>query len=348
MAYLNCGTTRSVAHIYENQRSHRSRPKVLKTLSHQERQEIPAHGRRSRDTGELKSEDKPRAKEALQTGVQALAELQDVLYAQDRWSVLLIFQAMDAAGKDGAIKHVMSGVNPQGCQVTSFKAPTSEDLDHDYLWRCMKALPERGRIGIFNRSYYEETLVVRVHPEFLAGQKLPEECVTKNIWDERFQDIRSFERYLTRNGTIVRKFFLHVSKKEQQKRFLERLDNPDKNWKFSANDAKERGFWDEYMEAYEETIRETATEDSPWYVVPADNKWFTRVVVAAAVIDALASLDLGYPKVRRREAGGVGDGEEGVACGRVNFALTLDESVKRYNDSTSPTKCASEDGILSA
>ena len=250
-----------------------------------------------RDTGELKSEDKPRAKEALQSGVQTLAELQDVLYAQDRWSVLLIFQAMDAAGKDGAIKHVMSGVNPQGCQVTSFKTPTSEDLNHDYLWRCMKALPERGRIGIFNRSYYEETLVVRVHPEFLSGQRLPKECVTKNIWEGRFQDIRSFERYLTRNGTVVRKFFLHVSRKEQQKRFLERLDNPDKNWKFSANDAKERGFWDKYMEAYEETIRETTTEDSPWYVVPADNKWFTRVVVAAAVIDALASLDLRYPKV---------------------------------------------------
>jgi PPK2 family polyphosphate:nucleotide phosphotransferase len=249
------------------------------------------------DTGELTSEDKPRAKEALQTGIQALAELQDVLYAQDRWSVLLIFQAMDAAGKDGAIKHVMSGVNPQGCQVASFKAPTSEDLDHDYLWRCVKALPERGRIGIFNRSYYEETLVVRVHPEFLSGQRLPKECVTKNIWEERFQDIRSFERYLTRNGTVVRKFFLHVSKDEQQKRFLERLDNPDKNWKFSANDAKERGFWDNYMEAYEETIRKTATDDSPWYVVPADNKWFTRVVVAAAVIHALASLDFHYPKV---------------------------------------------------
>jgi PPK2 family polyphosphate:nucleotide phosphotransferase len=249
------------------------------------------------DTGELTSHDKPRAKEALQTGVQALAELQDVLYAQDRWAVLLIFQAMDAAGKDGAIKHVMSGINPQGCQVTSFKSPTSEDLDHDYLWRCIKALPERGRIGIFNRSYYEETLVVRVHPEFLSAQKLPKERVSKDIWDERFQDIRSFERYLTRNGTVVRKFFLHVSKEEQQKRFLERLDNPDKNWKFSANDAKERGFWDKYMEAYEETIRETATEESPWYVVPADNKWFTRVIVAATVIDALASLDLDYPKV---------------------------------------------------
>jgi PPK2 family polyphosphate:nucleotide phosphotransferase len=249
------------------------------------------------DTQDMSSEDKPRAKEALASGVQALAELQDMLYAQDRWSLLLVFQAMDAAGKDGTIKHVMSGVNPQGCQVSSFKAPTSLDLDHDYLWRCIKELPERGRIGIFNRSYYEETLIVRVHPEFLAGQKLPPELVTKNIWDERFQDIRSFERYLHRNGTIVRKFFLHVSKKEQQKRFLERLDNPEKNWKFSANDAKERGFWDDYMEAYEDTIRETATEDSPWYVVPADNKWFTRVVVAAAVIDALASLNLHYPKV---------------------------------------------------
>jgi PPK2 family polyphosphate:nucleotide phosphotransferase len=249
------------------------------------------------DTGELKSADKPRAKEALQTGVDALAELQDVLYAQDRWSVLLIFQAMDAAGKDGTIKHVMSGVNPQGCQVSSFKAPTSVDLDHDFLWRCVKELPERGRIGIFNRSYYEETLIVRVHPEFLAGQKLPEECVTKKIWDHRFQDIRAFERYLHRNGTLVRKFFLHVSKEEQQRRFLSRLDLPEKNWKFSPNDAKERGFWDDYMAAYEDTIRQTATEDSPWYVVPADNKWFTRVIVAAAVVDALASLNLRYPRV---------------------------------------------------
>jgi PPK2 family polyphosphate:nucleotide phosphotransferase len=250
-----------------------------------------------KDTGELTSDDKLRAKEALQTGIEALAELQDVLYAQDRWAVLLIFQAMDAAGKDGAIKHVMSGINPQGCQVTSFKSPSSEDLDHDYLWRCIKELPERGRIGIFNRSYYEETLVVRVHPEFLAGQKLPKECVTKEIWKERFEDISSFERYLTRNGTIVRKFFLHVSRDEQKKRFLERLDNSDKNWKFSANDAKERGFWDKYMEAYEDTIRETATDEAPWYVVPADHKWFTRVIVAAAVIDALASLDLHYPEV---------------------------------------------------
>jgi PPK2 family polyphosphate:nucleotide phosphotransferase len=249
------------------------------------------------DTLNLKSEDKPRAKETLQNGIELLAELQDKLYAQDRWSVLLIFQAMDAAGKDGAIKHVMSGINPQGCQVFSFKAPTSEDLDHDYMWRCMKRLPERGRIGIFNRSYYEETLVVRVHEEILAKQKLPEKLVTKNIWDERFQDIRNFEKYLSRNGTVVRKFFLHVSKEEQKKRFLERIDNPEKNWKFSSADAKERGHWDEYMKAYEDMIRNTATKHSPWYVVPADNKWFTRLVVAAAVIDALASLELEYPEV---------------------------------------------------
>ena len=256
------------------------------------------------NTGTLKSEDKPRAKQALQTGVQALAELQDVLYAQDRWALLLIFQAMDAAGKDGTIKHVMSGLNPQGCQVSSFKGPSSEDLDHDYLWRCLKQLPERGRIGIFNRSYYEETLVVRIHPEFLAAQKLPQKCVSKTIWEERFQDIRAFERYLHRNGTVVVKFFLHVSKEEQERRFLERLENPDKNWKFSLNDAREREFWDQYMDAYEETIRETATANSPWYVVPADNKWFTRVIVAAAVIDELAALDLQYPKVtpaKRRE-----------------------------------------------
>ena len=249
------------------------------------------------DTLKLTSEDKPRAKEALAMGIEALAEMQDMLYAQDRWSVLLIFQAMDAAGKDGAIKHVMSGVNPQGCQVTSFKAPTSEDLDHDYLWRCMKALPERGRIGIFNRSYYEETLVIRVHQELLATQKLPPKLVTKSIWNERHEDIRAFERYLARNGVVVCKFFLHVSREEQKRRFLERLENPEKNWKFSANDAKEREFWDAYMDAYEETIQNTATKDAPWYVVPADNKWFTRVVVAAAVIDTLADLELHYPKV---------------------------------------------------
>ena len=220
-----------------------------------------------------------------------------MLYAQDRWALLLIFQAMDAAGKDGTIKHVMSGVNPQGCQVTSFKPPSPEDLDHDYLWRCMKNLPARSHIGIFNRSYYEETLVVRVHPELLEKQKLPPELVTKDIWKERYKDIRSFERYLTRNGVVIRKFFLHVSKKEQKKRFLERLENPEKHWKFSADDAKERGFWDDYMQAYEYMIRHTATKDSPWYVVPADNKWFTRVVVAAAIVGTLGSLDLRYPKV---------------------------------------------------
>jgi len=252
------------------------------------------------DTLDLDSEDKPRAEEALAIGVEALAELQDRLYAQDRWAVLLIFQAMDAAGKDGAIKHVMSGVNPQGCQVYSFKAPSAEDLDHDFLWRCMKCLPERGRIGIFNRSYYEETLVVRVHRDLLEAQKLPPELVSKRIWKERFQDIRGFERYLTRNGIIVRKFFLHVSKQEQKRRFLERLENPEKNWKFSANDVKEREFWNDYMAAYEEVIRNTAADRAPWYVVPADNKWFTRVVIAAAVIDALASLDLEYPKVRKK------------------------------------------------
>jgi PPK2 family polyphosphate:nucleotide phosphotransferase len=244
-----------------------------------------------------KEADKPRAKEALAMGVTALAELQDKLYAQDKWAVLLIFQAMDAAGKDGAIKHVMSGINPQGCQVYSFKSPSAEDLDHDYLWRCMKCLPNRGHIGIFNRSYYEEVLVVRVHPEFLAKAKLPPKLVGKNIWEERFEDIRNFEQYLARNGVIVRKFFLHVSKKEQKRRFLDRIDDPLKNWKFSSNDANERDYWDDYMKAYEEMIQETATKEAPWYVVPADNKWFTRVVVAGAVIEALASLDLAYPEV---------------------------------------------------
>ncbi|HTX55069.1 MAG TPA: polyphosphate kinase 2 family protein [Candidatus Baltobacteraceae bacterium] len=249
------------------------------------------------DTQGLKAAEKPRAKEALATGIEALAALQDMLYAQGCWAVLLIFQAMDAAGKDGAIKHVMSGVNPQGCQVFSFKAPTSEDLAHDYLWRCIKCLPERGRIGIFNRSLYEETLVVRVHPELLAKQRLPPELVTKSIWKDRFQDIRAFERYLTRNGVAIRKFFLHVSKREQKRRFLERLDTPEKNWKFSASDIQERGHWDAYMAAYEDMIRNTATKDAPWYVVPADNKWFTRLVVGAAIIDALASLNLAYPSV---------------------------------------------------
>lgn len=249
------------------------------------------------DTLHLNSSDKPRAVEALRLGVEALAELQERLYAQDKWAVLLIFQAMDAAGKDGVIKHVMSGVNPQGCQVFSFKAPTSEELDHDFLWRCLRHLPERGRIGIFNRSYYEETLVVRVHPELLHRQKLPPELIAKRIWEERFEDICSFERYMSRNGVLVRKFFLHVSKKEQKQRFLDRLTDSEKNWKFSPSDVAERAHWKDYMEAYEETIRHTATPESPWYVVPADNKWFTRIVVAAAIIDALDSLHLQYPKV---------------------------------------------------
>lgn len=253
------------------------------------------------DTLHFGSEDKPRSKEALASGVQALAELQDMLYAQDRWAVLLVFQAMDAAGKDGTIKHVLSGVNPQGCQVYSFKAPSAEDLDHDFLWRCMKYVPERGRIGIFNRSYYEETLVVRVHREFLEKQTLPPRLVTKDIWKDRFQDIRNFERYLTRNGVVIRKFFLHVSKGEQKRRFLERLENPEKNWKFSANDIKERAFWSDYMKAYEDMIRNTSSPEAPWYVVPADNKWFTRIVVAAAVIEALDALDLQYPKVSKEK-----------------------------------------------
>ena len=233
----------------------------------------------------------------LAQGVEWLAEEQDKLYAQDRWSVLLVFQAMDAAGKDGTIKHVMSGVNPQGCQVYSFKAPSPEELDHDFLWRTTRCLPERGRIGIFNRSYYEEVLVVRVHEAILARQKLPPELVTKRIWDERLEDIAAFERYLARNGTVILKFFLHVSRKEQKERFMERLEQPEKNWKFAAADVHERRYWDDYMEAYEDAIRATAAKHAPWYVVPADNKWFTRMVVAAAIVEALEKLDLEYPKI---------------------------------------------------
>jgi len=249
------------------------------------------------DTGVLKAADKPRAKEALQIGVQALSNLQEKLYAQQRWGVLLIFQAMDAAGKDGAIKHVLSGINPQGCSVSSFKVPSTEDLNHDYLWRCQKRLPERGMIGIFNRSYYEEVLVVRVHPEFLHRQKLPPDLVTKTIWKERYGDIRNFESFLSRNGFVIRKFFLYLSKDEQRRRFLDRLDVAAKNWKFSTADATEREHWDAYMEAYEDMIRATATDEAPWYVVPADNKWYTRVIVAAAIIDALDDLGLAYPAV---------------------------------------------------
>ena len=249
----------------------------------------PAH------TGGLKS--KEEGQRLLEEGVAKLAELQDKLYADDRWALLLVFQAMDAAGKDGAIKHVMSGVNPQGCQVYSFKAPSAEELDHDYLWRTMKSVPQRGRIGIFNRSYYEEVLVVRVHPDLLKAQHIPESLVTKHIWKERFEDIRAFERYMTRNGVLIRKFFLNVSKKEQKRRFLARLDEPEKNWKFSAADIRERSFWDDYMEAYEEMIRHTATPEAPWHVIPADNKWFTRIAVAAAIVETLEGLNLSYPKV---------------------------------------------------
>ncbi|KAA0252663.1 polyphosphate kinase 2 family protein [Acidobacteria bacterium ACD] len=249
------------------------------------------------DTAGLKL-DKDRAEEILEEkGVERLAQLQDELYAQDKRALLLVFQAMDAAGKDGTIKHVMSGVNPQGCQVFAFKTPSAEELDHDFLWRTTKCLPERGRIGIFNRSYYEEVLVVRVHPEILGRQKLPPDLVTKRIWKERYEDIAAFERYLARNGVAIVKFFLHVSRKEQRKRFLERLERPEKNWKFSLADAQERKHWDEYMEAYEDAIRATAAPWAPWYVVPADNKWFTRLVVASAVIDALEKMDLAYPVV---------------------------------------------------
>jgi PPK2 family polyphosphate:nucleotide phosphotransferase len=255
------------------------------------------------DTHDMKSESKQDAKALLRDGVEMLAAYQDKLYAQDRWAVLLIFQAMDAAGKDGTIKHVMSGVNPQGCEVYSFKAPSSEELDHDFLWRCMPCLPNRGHIGIFNRSYYEEVLVVRVHRGILARQKLPPELVTKRIWEERLQDIANFEGYLSRQGTVIRKFFLHVSREEQKKRFLERLNEPEKNWKFAAADVQERRHWDDYMAAYENMIRATATPDAPWYVVPADNKWFTRLVVAAAVVKTMDDLDLQYPRIGKRERG---------------------------------------------
>jgi PPK2 family polyphosphate:nucleotide phosphotransferase len=251
------------------------------------------------DTRRLKL-DKGEAAELLQRGTDWLAKEQDVLYAQDRWSVLLVFQAMDAAGKDSTIKHVMSGVNPQGCQVSSFKQPSTTELSHDFLWRYNQFLPERGRIGIFNRSYYEEVLVVRVHQALLEKQMLPEPLVSKRIWDERLADIAHYEDYLTRQGTVVLKFFLNVSRKEQKKRFLERLDNTDKLWKFSASDLKEREYWNDYMRAFEEAIRATASKQAPWYVVPADNKWFTRLVVAAAIVETVDQLDLTYPEVDER------------------------------------------------
>jgi PPK2 family polyphosphate:nucleotide phosphotransferase len=249
------------------------------------------------DTSGLDSE--AHALKLLQRSTALLSDMQETLYAQDRWALLLIFQGMDAAGKDSAIKHVMSGVNPQGCDVRSFKAPSSEELDHDYLWRTHKAAPERGRIGIFNRSYYEEVLVVRVHGELLAAEQLPEPLMSKRVWDERYEDINAHERYLARNGVVIRNFFLHLSKEEQRKRFLARLDEPSKRWKFSLGDVRERESWSDYQDAYEEMVRQTATKHAPWYVVPADHKWYTRLVVAAAIVETLAGLDLAFPEVDR-------------------------------------------------
>lgn len=248
-------------------------------------------------TGKFK--DKNDVQEKLEKDIEGLAALQDVLYAQDIYALLLIFQAMDAAGKDSVIEHVMSGVNPQGCQVYSFKAPSTEELDHDYLWRCMKALPERGRIGIFNRSYYEEVLVVRVHPEFLEAQHLPPPMQEKDIWEQRYEDINNAERYLVRNGIVILKFFLNVSKEKQKERFLERIDQPEKNWKFSPRDVQERQYWDKYMDAYETMLNHTSTEWAPWYVIPADHKWFTRAAVADIIVKKLESLDLHYPKLSK-------------------------------------------------
>ena len=258
------------------------------------------------DTGDVK--DKQHSERILEGRTGLLSNLQEKLYAQDRWALLLIFQAMDAAGKDGVIKHVMSGVNPQGCDVYSFKAPSAEELNHDYLWRTHTRVPERGKIGIFNRSYYEEVLVVRVHPNILSAQKLPAPLLTKHLWEERYEDINAFERYLTRNGVVVRKFFLHVSKKEQKKRFLQRLDDSKKNWKFSNADVKERGYWKDYQEAYEEMIQNTASKHAPWYVIPADNKWYSQLIVGSAVITALEALDLAFPDVdkeKKKELEGV-------------------------------------------
>jgi PPK2 family polyphosphate:nucleotide phosphotransferase len=249
------------------------------------------------DTQGLLSKEK--APELLERNLAHVQDLQEKLYAQDQWAVLLIFQAMDAAGKDGVIKHVLSGVNPQGCEVTSFKQPSAEELDHDFLWRTNKRLPERGRIGIFNRSYYEEVLVVRVHQEFLSKQHLPPKLISRNVWNERFEDIRNMESYLTRNGIVVRKFFLHVSREEQRKRFLKRLEEPEKNWKFSEADVREREHWNEYMSAYEDMIRHTATPEAPWFIVPADHKWFMHAAVSAAIIETLDSLKLAFPTVDR-------------------------------------------------
>jgi PPK2 family polyphosphate:nucleotide phosphotransferase len=251
------------------------------------------------DTGHWHS--KEHAERALQQGIARTGELEDKLYAQDNWAVLLIFQAMDAAGKDGAIKHVMSGINPQGCQVYSFKAPSEVELQHDFLWRTTRVLPERGHIGIFNRSYYEEVLVVRVHSAILKSQRMPASLLDNRIWDQRFEDIRCFERHMTRSGTVIRKFFLNLSKKEQKQRFLARLDHPEKNWKFSAADIHERKYWEDYQDAYEDMIRNTSSAEAPWYVVPADNKWFARLIVASGIVEALSELDLKFPDVDRKK-----------------------------------------------
>jgi len=266
------------------------------------------------DTDGVKS--KHHAEKLLAESSAIASQMQEMLYAQDRWALLLIFQGMDAAGKDGAIKHVMSGVNPQGCDVYSFKAPTHEELNHDYLWRTHKVIPERGKIGIFNRSYYEEVLIVRVHPQILQSQRLPDELVTKHIWEERYEDINAFERYLTRNGVVIRKFFLHISKAEQKKRFLERLEDSKKNWKFSMDDIKERGFWKDYQEAYEEMIQNTAAKHAPWYVVPANNKWFGRLIIASAIVEALHDLDLSFPDVNKKKKKELAEIKESLLAGK--------------------------------
>jgi PPK2 family polyphosphate:nucleotide phosphotransferase len=264
------------------------------------------------DTGPFGKDGKEKAELLLAQSIEVLAEKQEMLYAQDRYAMLLVFQAMDAAGKDGTIKHVMSGINPQGCQVFSFKQPSDEELDHVFLWRYASSIPERGRIGIFNRSYYEEVLVVRVHDDILAKQKLPAECITKNIWKERLEDINNFETHLTRNGVKVVKFFLNVSKKEQKKRFLARLDLPEKHWKFSASDITERKYWNEYMRAYSDAIKMTASKETPWFVVPADNKWFSRLVVGAAIVDSMSSMKLAFPSVPKSKMKELAEAKAGL------------------------------------
>ena len=294
------GTSEAAPHAA--QVHHQEIAQAVTAVSSQQRRDVPFEDVDPEDTLGFGPDEKTRARQVLAMGIEALAKLQDMLYAQDRWAVLVIFQAMDAAGKDGTIKHVMSGVNPQGCEVSSFREPSDEELDHDFLWRCAKRLPERGRIGIFNRSYYEEVLVIRVHPELLERERLPLEAGAKEIFEDRYTDIRKFERYLRRNGMVVLKFFLHVSKKEQKRRFLARLNDPKKNWKFSAADIRERAFWDDYMAAYEDMIRHTATPEAPWHVIPADNKWFTRIAVAAAIVNAMEDMNLAYPKVKGAQA----------------------------------------------